>query len=120
MSCVVPTTDTKTLSSALRPFLPSDVVLCTDSSKALAGVARSLGLEHHAINVSVGMRVNEPWHIQNVNAYHSHLKAWIARFRGVATCYLANYLGWFRAISREPGNKPKPAQWLALALGVRG
>lgn len=120
MDCVVPTTNTEMLSSALKPFLPSDVVLCTDSSKALAGVARSLGVEHHAINVSAGIRVNGPWHIQNVNAYHSRLKAWIAKFRGVATCYLANYLGWFRAIDRELSHGPKPTQWLTMAIGVRG
>ncbi|MBZ0095344.1 MAG: IS1595 family transposase, partial [Sulfuricella sp.] len=34
------------------------------------------------------------------------------------TCYLANYLGWFRALDREHGNGLKPAQWLAMALGV--
>lgn len=120
MDCVVPTANTETLSSALKPFLPSDVVLCTDSSKALAGVARFLGVEHHAINVSAGIRVNGPWHIQNVNAYHSRLKAWIAKFRGVATCYLTNYLGWFRAVDRELSHGPKPTQWLTMAIGVRG
>jgi hypothetical protein len=117
MDCVVRTPNTETLSAVLRPFVPADVVLCTDGSKALAGVARTLGVEHHAVNVSAGIRVDGPWHIQNVNAYHSRLKAWIAKFRGVATCYLANYLGWFRAIDRELGGTRKPAQWLTLALG---
>jgi transposase-like protein len=117
MDCVVRTPNTETLSAVLRPFVPADVVLCTDGSKALAGVARTLGVEHHAVNISAGIRVDGPWHIQNVNAYHSRLKAWIAKFRGVATCYLANYLGWFRAIDRELGGARKPAQWLTLALG---
>lgn len=35
------------------------------------------------------------YHIQNVNALHSRLKQWIARFKGVATKYLDNYLAWF-------------------------
>ncbi|MFZ1546784.1 MAG: IS1595 family transposase, partial [Candidatus Nitrotoga sp.] len=30
---------------------------------------------------------------------------------------LENYLGWFRALDREPTGNPKPAQWLAMALG---
>jgi hypothetical protein len=94
-----------------------DVVLCTDGSRALAGAARELGIEHHAVNLSAGIRVDGAWHIQNVNAYHSRLKAWVYKFRGVATCYLANYLGWFRAIDREAAGAPKPAQWLAMALG---
>ncbi|MDP2827736.1 MAG: IS1595 family transposase, partial [Sulfuricellaceae bacterium] len=42
---------------------------------------------------------------------------WVYKFRGVATCYLANYLGWFRALDRDSGNGPNPAQWLTMALG---
>lgn len=120
MDCVVSTANTETLSAALKPFIPADTVLCSDGSKALAGVARTLGVEHHAVNVAAGIRVDGPWHIQNVNAYHSRLKAWIAKFRGVATCYLPNYLGWFRAIDRTPTSTLKPPQWLAMAIDGRG
>lgn len=114
---VLKASDAATMAATLKPLVLVDVVLCTDGSKALAGVARTLGVEHHAVNVSAGIRVDGPWHIQNVNAYHGRLKAWIARFRGVATCYLANYLGWFRAIDRQLNGTLKPAQWLAMALG---
>ena len=117
MDCVLKAMNMRTLSAALKPFLAKDVVLCTDGSPALAGAARQLGVEHHAINLSAGIRVDGAWHVQNVNAYHSRLKGWVYRFRGVATCYLANYLGWFRALDREHGNNPKPAQWLTMALG---
>lgn len=120
MDCVLKATDMATLSAALKPFLMKDVVLCTDGSKALAGAARELGVEHHAVNLSAGIRVDGAWHVQNVNAYHSRLKAWVQKFRGVATRYLANYLGWFRAIDREKGNGPKPQQWLAMAIGGMG
>jgi hypothetical protein len=117
MDCVLKAMDKATLSATLKPFVGKDVVLCTDGSRALAGAARELGIEHHAVNLSAGIRVDGAWHIQNVNAYHSRLKAWVYKFRGVATCYLANYLGWFRAIDREAAGAPKPAQWLAMALG---
>lgn len=120
MDCVLKATDIAALSAALKPFLMKDVVLCTDGSKALAGAARELGVEHHAVNLSAGVRVDGAWHVQNVNAYHSRLKAWVQKFRGVATRYLANYLGWFRAIDREKGNGPKPQQWLAMAIGGMG
>ena len=69
---------------------------------ALAGAARQLGVEHHAINLSAGIRVDGAWHVQNVKAYHSRLKGRVHRFR---------------ALDREHGNSPKPAQWLAMALG---
>lgn len=117
MDCVLKGMDMATLSAALKPFVAKDVVLCTDGSKALAGAARKLGVEHHAVNLSAGVRVDGAWHVQNVNAYHSRLKSWIRKFYGVATCYLPNYLGWFRAIDRAHGNGPKPQQWLAMALG---
>ena len=117
MDCVLKAMDMTTLSIALKPFLCKDVVLCTDGSPALAAAARHLGVEHHAVNLSAGVRVDGAWHVQNVNAYHSRLKGWVYKFRGVATRYLANYLGWFRALDREHGNGPEPAQWLVMALG---
>ena len=117
MNCVLKAMDISSLSTALKAFVTKDVVLCTDGSKALAGAARELGVEHHAVNLSAGIRVDGAWHVQNVNAYHSRLKSWIFKFHGVATCYLENYLGWFRALDCEPTGNPKPAQWLAMALG---
>jgi len=117
MDCILKAMDMTTLSTALKPFLSKDAVLCTDGSLALAGAARRLGVEHHAVNLSAGIRVDGAWHVQNVNAYHSRLKGWLYKFRGVATRYLANYLGWFRALDREYGKGQKPAQWLVMALG---
>ena len=94
------------LTAALMPVLAPDVVLCTDGSSALAAAARLIGVEHHALNMTSGARTQGPWHIQNVNAYHGRLKAWIRRFHGVATKYLASYLGWFRALDRVQPRSP--------------
>ncbi|MCY7316689.1 MAG: IS1595 family transposase, partial [Rubrivivax sp.] len=77
-----------------------------------------LGLEHHAVNSAQGERVRGAWHIQNVNAYHSRLKAWLRRFKGVATSYLPNYLGWFRALDRSAQSGAKPLSLLAIAIGA--
>jgi len=71
---------------------------------------------HHPVNLSAGIRVDGPWHVQNVNAYHSRLKDWMRRFKGVATRYLDSYLGWFRAIERSRDGDLKPTQWLAMAV----
>ena len=51
---------------------------------------------HIALNASAGERTDGSYHIQNVNAYISRLKQWMARFKAVATKYLASYLGWRR------------------------
>jgi transposase-like protein len=104
------------IGAALKPILPEDTILCTDGSSALAAAARDLGVEHHAINVTAGRRVDGAWHVQNVNAFGSRLRDWLRRFKGVATKYLANYLGWFRALDRSPGFAPSPASLLVLAV----
>lgn len=108
--------DKENVTAALRPILPADAILCTDGSGTLAAVAKKIGVAHHAVNLSAGVRVDGPWHIQNVNAYHGRLKGWMRRFKGVATKYLDSYLGWFRTIERSSGGGLKPAQFLALAV----
>jgi len=40
-----------------------------------------------------------PYHIQNVNGYHSWLHEFIRRFKGVATKYLDNYLFYFNLMN---------------------
>lgn len=104
------------VSAALKPLLAQDTILCTDGSKALTAAAKDIGVTHHPVNLSAGIRVDGPWHVQNVNAYHSRLKEWMRRFKGVATRYLDSYLGWFRAIERSRDGGLKPAQWLAMAV----
>lgn len=120
VDAVLPAGDKAHVTAALKPILANDTVLCSDGSGALAAAARDLGIEHHALNLSAGVRVDGAWHIQNVNAYHSRLKIWIARFRGVATKYLDSYLGWFRAIDRSPPTGRDAAQWLAMAVSGQG
>jgi hypothetical protein len=97
----------------MEPALADDVVLCTDGSPMLAQVASDLGLEHHVVNASRGEHTRGAWHIQNVNAYHCRFKPWMRRFNGVATSYLPNYLGWFRALDRNVIDtlRPRPC-WL--------
>ena len=106
------------LSQALKSRIHSDAILCTDGSAAMAGAARELHVQHEAVNLSVGERVRGPWHIQNANAYHARLKAWLAKFKGVATSYLESYLGWFRALDRASKGRLKTVPMLALAVGL--
>lgn len=113
---ILESTSSAAIGAALKPVLPPDSILCTDGSSALAAVARDLGVEHHAINVAAGIRVDGAWHVQNVNAFGSRLREWLRRFKGVSTRYLDSYLGWFRALDRSPGFAPQPASLLALAV----
>lgn len=104
--------------TALASVLAADAVLCTDGSGALAAAAQHLGIEHHALNLSSRLRVQGPWHIQNVNAYHSRLKQWIRRFRGIASSHLPSYLAWFKALDRSAQTPRQPPPFLHLAVGL--
>jgi transposase-like protein len=78
----------------LLPVLDSDVLLVSDSNAAYRYFAKEAGITHEAVNLRSGERVRGAIHVQNVNAYHSRFRGWLARFHGVATHYLPNYLGW--------------------------
>lgn len=117
---LIDTVSAACLSQALKPHIQSDAILCTDGSPAMAAAARELGVQHESVNLSAGQRVRGPWHIQNANGYHSRLKGWIARFKGVATDYLESYLGWYRALDRASKTRQAAAPMLALAVGLAG
>ncbi|KAB8043733.1 IS1595 family transposase [Janthinobacterium aquaticum] len=78
----------------LEPVIDRDVLLVTDGHPAYRAFAREAGISHQAVNLRAGIRVRGAMHVQNVNAYHSRLRQWLAPFHGVATRYLPNYLGW--------------------------
>lgn len=108
------------LGSVLKPLLAPDVILCTDGEKALAAVAKEMGITHRPVNLAAGQRVVAGvYHVQNVNAYDSRLKEWMRRFHGVATRYLGNYLGWRRLIERHD-REISSADILRAALGIDG
>ena len=84
----------------LGPVLARDCLLVSDGAKAYGALARSLEIGQVGLNTSAGAYVKDGIHlIQNVNAWTSGLKAWMARFNGVATKNLPTYLGWRRMIT---------------------
>lgn len=115
---VLPADTVTEVSTVLQPVVAPDAILCTDGSLMLASVAKGLHLAHEALNLTGGIRVRGPWHIQNVNAYHSRFKNWLHRFHGVATSYLPSYLGWFRAVDRFSRLPSDPSRMLALNVGL--
>jgi len=86
---------------ALEPALASDAILSSDGNPSYRVAATQLGIDAgHFVADYDGPGGDGVWHVQNVNAYDSRLKAWIARFHGVATKYLHHYLGWRRLLDR--------------------
>jgi uncharacterized membrane protein (DUF2068 family) len=100
----------------LLPVLDRDVLLVTDSHPAYKAFARAAAISHEAVNLRAGERVRGAVHVQNVNAYHRRFRQWLARFNGVASRYLPNYLGWQWAVDgRRIGSAN---EMLRIALGV--
>ena len=99
----------------LGPRLERDVLLVTDSHAAYPAFAREAGISHEAVNASAGIRKRGALHIQNVNAYHSRMRAWLVPFRGVASRYLSHYFGWRWALDGQ--RIASPDAFLKAALG---
>ena len=103
----------------LLPRLDPQALLVSDANAAYRAFARDHGIAHQAVNLQAGQRVRassqRAIHVQNVNAYHRRFKEWLARFHGVASWRLPNYLGWLWAL--DGGRVTSVEQLLRIAIG---
>jgi len=108
------------LEQHLLPKLNREALLVTDSNAAYRAFARRHGVAHQSVNLRAGVRVRPgiegAIHVQNVNAYHSRFRRWLARFNGVASRYLPNYLGWRWAV--DGGRISTAEQLLRAAVSL--
>jgi len=110
--------DARSVSAVLTPVIDADAILCSDGNAIYRVFAQRAHIAHHPVNLHAGIRVvDHAFHIQNVNAYDSRLKGWMAHFHGVATKYLPTYLGWRRCLERF-ADRLTPALFLAQAAGM--
>lgn len=73
-------------------------MLVTDAWRAYKTLCERKRIEHYRIKSDDGKHVIKGlYHIQNVNSFHSRMKKWHDRFKGVATKYLDNekLQGWY-------------------------
>ena len=106
----------RALTTHLLPKLERDVLLVSDANAAYKSFASTASIAHRAVNLRQGVRTIGHIHVQNVNGYHGRFKQWLIHFRGVATRYLSNYLGWRWAIDLR--RLASADQVLRAALGV--
>ena len=100
------------IQNKLQGHLSLDCVLCTDGQNAYNQLCDEQHILHKVL--SGHQVIDKTFHINTVNAYHSRLKNWHKRFNGTATKYLANYLGWFRAMETQKHEKANIFKLLAL------
>jgi transposase-like protein len=105
------------LEKCLKPVLPVDVLLISDSALSYRHFAKRAGIMHEMVNVKASGRSRGAIHIQNVNAWHSRFKRWLVRFRGIASRYLINYSGWQRVLDTRRLTTPAHLLCAAVQLG---
>jgi len=102
-----------------KPALPENnqaIRFLDENRRADPAFAREAGITHEVVNLRQGERVRGAVHVQNVNGYHRRFRQWLARFNGVASRYLPNYLGWRWALDGERVNSAD--ELLRAAIGI--
>lgn len=83
---------TKNLHQVFDGRIIENSVICTDGANAYVKFAEKNCLK--LVQLKSGKTKKGIYHIQHINSYHSMLKCFIAKFKGVSTKYLNNYLIW--------------------------
>lgn len=93
------------VAAAVAGRIAPDSTLLTDGSLALETYAKAAGLDHTVV-LAHGAQPKLSAHINTVNGLHALWRAFVRRFRGPATRYLARYASWFVA-TRNPRTDAK-------------
>lgn len=113
---VDPALKKSTVHEFLAPIIDRDSILCSDGHSWYKTFSAEHGIAHHRLITLDNQRVlGKEYHIQNVNSYMSRLKGWMARFHGVGSVYLPNYLAWRRLFETA---KPAEEAWFRKAIGA--
>lgn len=97
------------MEKVLGGHIAKDSTLCTDKDKSYKKFSETNG--NPIVQIKGGKESFKGiYHIQHLNSYHSRLKAFIQRFKGVSTKYLNNYIVWNNIVEHMPGNLAEKAR----------
>ena len=88
---------TKSIEATFDGMIGDGATLVTDKHNAYVRFANESG--HELVQLKGKESRKGIYNVQRVNAYHGSLKRFMARFDGVATKYLDNYLAWHAFMS---------------------
>ena len=114
LSVVLPGRNAIDIGNVLLPRLTADAELFLDGASAYRKLAKKHEIALRIVPSHPKHKTSGALYINNVNAYDSRLKGWMARFKGVATKNLPNYLGWRRHLDMAQGTDAR--QFLEAAL----
>lgn len=109
---------TKGLEEVFRNHIKTGSHLVADKASAYQRFAASNGLALTQIKSGRGATPGG-YSLARINNYHSELKRFITRFKGVSTKYLNNYLAWHGLVNYSLSKEPNKRQLLlADTFGV--
>jgi transposase-like protein len=92
----------------LAPLIAKDSILCSDGLSSYQKFTQKHGIQHVVLRSKHGEFVKAGvYHIQNVNAYHSRIKQFFSRLKGVADRNINLYLAWVDYLD-SLSNSPEP------------
>jgi hypothetical protein len=86
---------TNHIEGVIGKYIDNSNELCTGSLSAYVSYSNMKRIKHHRM-VGISEKLNGEHNLKNVIEFIDRLKEWILIFRGVATKYLNNYLGWHK------------------------
>ena len=92
--------EAESLEKTIGNMVKDENILCSDSHPSIIAWAKDKKLEHHTFVANRNHIKNKCYHVQHVNSINNRFERWIAKFYGVATKYLQNYLNWFMFIQK--------------------
>ena len=94
----------------LNPLIAPDSILCSDGQSGYEKFARKYDIQHVVLRAKHKEFVHSGvYHIQNVNAYHSRLKQFLSRLKGVAAKYIGLYLTWLDYLDKLSNLPQRPS-----------
>jgi len=92
-------------------------ILCSDGALVYRGLAHQEGIEHVISSLlERPIAKNKVYNIQSVNQLHKELKQFMAKFNGVSTKYLQNYMYWFMQTKKKVADNDKIKQWIWFTI----
>jgi transposase-like protein len=92
---------------SIMKLISEDILYVSSNESFYSELAQNFNLRHGKLNVKRGESVKKQIvHLKNIDNYNYRLHDWMKRFRGVATKYLVNYLGWFRELDEHGMTTP--------------
>lgn len=97
--------DVESIERTIGSMVSKENILCSDAHPSIISWAKGKDIEHHTFVATKQHIKSKCYHVQHVNSIDNRYERWVARFYGIATKYLENYLNWFVFLEKVKKSK---------------